>query len=334
MNKKERVMKSLEGEPVDRVPYGFFGHFFEEEKSPFKLGKKLVEFCNLYDMDYLKIHTRFQIFSEIWGCQWNYGPDKFSGPKCIMPVIKEASDLSHFIKQKPNMDPINELIQLVQFISKELNSETPMIFTVFSPILVLGTLMGDIFGLDAIKEFILKEPDKIRNCLSIITETNIDLIKKVIPHGIDGIYYAAAPFPSDTWIDESSYKFYENNFAKEILNECNKLNCNIIHLSGDNIKIDLIDDLPAHAIHWLVNKPGNPSIREGLNLTLKAVSGGTDEQVDFLNARPKVLKEQTRNALEESHGKRHIFAILLSGITEKVEKEQFDAVIDEIKRFR
>jgi uroporphyrinogen decarboxylase len=332
MNKRERIALSLSGGKPDRVPYGFFGHFFEEEKSAFELGKKLVEFCNLYDMDYLKIHTRFQIFSEIWGCQWEYGTDKFSGPKCIMPVVTKPSDLSLLNKQKPNAEPINELIQLVQFINKELDGETPKIFTIFSPLLVLGTLMGDIFGLEAMEELISEEPDGVKNCLSIITETNIDLLRKVIPLGVDGIYYAAAPFPSDNWIDENRYKVFESYFANEILTECIDLDCNIIHLSGGNIKIELVDELPGHAIHWLVRKPGHPSIRDGLKLTSKAVSGGTDEQADFLNANPKILREQTRAALEESGGRRHIFAILLSGITEKVAKEQFDAVIDEIKK--
>ena len=69
MNKRERVMAAIRGEPVDRVPVSFWLHNFAREHSAQALADETVRLHKAFDWDFLKPQSRETCFAEMWGMQ-------------------------------------------------------------------------------------------------------------------------------------------------------------------------------------------------------------------------------------------------------------------------
>ena len=69
MNKRERVMAAIRGEPVDRVPVSFWLHNFSSEHSAQALADETMRLYRTFDWDFLKPQSRETCFAEMWGLQ-------------------------------------------------------------------------------------------------------------------------------------------------------------------------------------------------------------------------------------------------------------------------
>src|SRR5512140_3912414 len=69
MNKRERVMAAIRGEPVDRVPVSFWLHNFAAEHSAQALTNETTRLYKAFDWDFLKPQSRETCFAEMWGMQ-------------------------------------------------------------------------------------------------------------------------------------------------------------------------------------------------------------------------------------------------------------------------
>ncbi len=70
MTKRERVMAALRGEPVDRVPVSLWLHNFATENSAETLAAETLRLARRFDWDFLKPQSRAQCFAEMWGLRY------------------------------------------------------------------------------------------------------------------------------------------------------------------------------------------------------------------------------------------------------------------------
>ncbi len=332
MNKRERVIAALKGEPVDMVPISFFGHFFDKEQNAEDLSECMINFFNRYDLDFMKIHSRFQVFAEIWGSRYQYSKDPLALPTSVNSVLNNIDDWDMIEVKGPDSDPFPELLHVIKQIRKSLGPNVPILSTILSPIFVASTLMHNLFDQPKLMKLIREAPDRAEKALQAIAETLSNFAPKCLEAGADGIFFGAGGFPADGWLMEEEYlKFVKPNELK-VLESCRNASFNMVHISGN--RFDLVKDYPVQSIHWIVDVPGNPNVAEGLKMTQKTVAAGVSEQKAFADSSPEELRVQTRDALKQSGSRRHLIAVLLSQFTPTCKPEQIRAVIDEVRNFK
>ena len=72
MTKRERLQASIAGKPVDRTPYGFWGHHFCAEYSLYSHVSSALWWQRSFDMDFIKVQGRATHQVEDWGVRMGY----------------------------------------------------------------------------------------------------------------------------------------------------------------------------------------------------------------------------------------------------------------------
>src|SRR5437667_344302 len=72
MTPRQRVWAALRGEPVDRPPISFWGHFYHRESSAEALVDATLEFHGRYRWDWVKLNPRKHYHVEPWGVRYHY----------------------------------------------------------------------------------------------------------------------------------------------------------------------------------------------------------------------------------------------------------------------
>ena len=83
MTPRERVWAALRGEPVDRPPVSFWGHFYHRESTALDLVEATLEFQSEFHWDWVKLNPRKHYHVEPWGVQYHY-----SGRAAEKPVLE------------------------------------------------------------------------------------------------------------------------------------------------------------------------------------------------------------------------------------------------------
>src|SRR6476661_6305009 len=58
LSRRDRVMATVAGDPVDRPPMSFWGHFYDREQSAKDLAAATLAFRARYDWDFVKLNPR------------------------------------------------------------------------------------------------------------------------------------------------------------------------------------------------------------------------------------------------------------------------------------
>src|SRR6058998_1478579 len=69
MSKRERVQAALKGDPVDRVPISFWGHFASDPRTGEEVAGACLAFQRRFDWDFVKMMPTGMFFPEAMGCQ-------------------------------------------------------------------------------------------------------------------------------------------------------------------------------------------------------------------------------------------------------------------------
>src|SRR6266850_6626197 len=141
MTKRERVLAALRGDRVDRVPLSFWLHNFVTENSAAALATETMRLARTFDWDFLKPQSRAQCFAEMWGLR--YAPSHERAVQYTVthaPVAGEA-DLMALEPAEPRTGALGEQLDALRRIRAAVGPDTPIIWTVFSPLMVLPFLM-------------------------------------------------------------------------------------------------------------------------------------------------------------------------------------------------
>ncbi|MEA4955323.1 MAG: uroporphyrinogen decarboxylase family protein [Pseudoflavonifractor sp.] len=302
MTKRERFMKFLANEPVDRVPVAFFHHFCNADEWFKGLESEEVFEKNIeghrksrevFDPDVIKI---------------------MNDSLMIMPLdtsfVEKASDLRRI--QPPTMDSefmkkTKELTQRSRAIYA--GSDAPIYATGFSPAMIIRTSLSN--GLDLgvnvekprLVEFLEEDPDSVVASLDIIAETIMALNEMLIKEcSIDGIYFSVNN--QSHYVPDDLYVKYIAPSEKKVMAHANTLsNINLLHVCGYHGKgnnLELFKDYEAAAINWAVHAEG-VSLSEGKKLFGgKPVFGGFEQATDIYTGTREEIEAHTFRILDEA----------------------------------
>src|SRR6266511_2418362 len=142
MTKRERVVAALRGAPVDRVPVSLWLHNFATENSADTLAAETLRLAHRFDWDFLKPQSRAQCFAEMWGLRYAPSHERETPYTVTRAPLATAEDLRRLEPADARTGSLGEQLQALQAIRKAVGAETPIIWTVFSPLMVLPFLLA------------------------------------------------------------------------------------------------------------------------------------------------------------------------------------------------
>ncbi|MEX1255470.1 MAG: uroporphyrinogen decarboxylase family protein [Dehalococcoidia bacterium] len=305
MTKRERVLSTLRGADVDRVPVSFWGHDFIREWSAEGLAAAMLESVRTFDYDYLKVNPRATYYSEAWGCSYRPPRDPTIHPQVETWLLHAASDLEKVKPVAGTSGPFAEQLDALRLIGEGLGGEVPFVQTVFSPLSVVGRLAN---GQEPVRSWMTETPDALHGVLDAVTETLAAYSRACLDAGTDGIFFATTEWATFDVLTWDQYEVFGKPYDLRVLEAVQGAPFNILHVCRPNNMLDRLLDYPAAAVSWAIHAPGNASLADIQAKTDKAVMGGVDERHGLILGSPGDVRAQVVDALEQTGGRGFLLA--------------------------
>jgi len=299
MTKRERVLAALQGKPVDRVPIAFWLHNFATENSADGLATETMRLARTFDWDYLKPQSRAQCFAEMWGL--TYAP---SGQQAVQytvthtPVAAE-SDLLALGPVDPRTGALGEQLEALGKIRAAVGPATPIIWTIFAPLMVLPSLTKG--GREQALGLLRTAPRAVEHALGALAETLAGYARACVQSGADGLFYATNVATRALMSTEECRRF-QRPFDLKVLQAVQGAPFNLLHVCGDGILFEEFTDYPVTAFSW-ATVPGNPTLAEGQRRTGRAVVGGFPAKPHIASMTAEVLAGRAQKAIDQMTGR-------------------------------
>jgi len=305
MNAKERVLKRLEGQPVDRVPnfnlfMTFAAHYINEPLSKYYQDYNVLVNANLamvenFNVDIMQTISDPYRETHDWGAKIEFPYDDLPTNKILL--LEEPEKIKNLIKPKPSEG---------KRMSDRLAAISKMKDICRNDMMILGWIegsfaeAGDLRGISNTLTDIYERPEWLSDLLEMITEVEIEFAKNQIEAGADiiGVGDAIA-----SQVSPDLYKTFILPYEKRIIEEIHKMGAFArLHICGDitanlpdmiSTKADIID------VDWMVD--------------LNSISKLYGEEVSFcgnfdpvkvmLQGTPDLVYDETVRCLSEGGNK-------------------------------
>ena len=297
--KRERVLAALRGDPVDRVPLGFWLHNFVAENSAKGLADETLRLARVFDWDFLKPQSRAQCFAEMWGLTYRPSTDPAIQYSVMQTPLNGAADAARLSPVDPRTGALGEQLDALSRIRSGVGADTPIIWTVFAPMMVLPYLLRG--GREQALAIARAEPKAIDAALTAMAETLATYARACIEAGADGLFYATNIARADGLTAEECRRFQRPHDLR-ILGAVEDAPFNLLHVCGPAIHFDEFADYPVAAFSWALGG-GNPSLSEVRRRTGRAVVGGLPAKPEIASMSAAELAARARRAVDEMRGR-------------------------------
>ena len=192
-SKRELVLKAFRGEPVDRVPVGFWHHFTSEDEWLAGFGNQAIIEKNLagHQAFLAEVEPDFiKLMSDGY----------FAYPNESLKKVQSIKDLADIEPLGADHPWISEQVELVQKISANFTEDLVAIYNIFAPVTYFKWLVGKVAGGDdIIADFLAEDAVLTKRVLDVIAKDIVALTERIIKEaGADGIYLSNLPSESTT----------------------------------------------------------------------------------------------------------------------------------------
>jgi uroporphyrinogen decarboxylase len=299
MTHRERVMAALRGEPVDRPPLAFWMHNFATENSAKELAAESLRLARTFDWDYLKPQSRAQCFAEMWGLRYRPSGVRTVPYTLIAKPCMGAGDLARLEPVDPELGALGEQLEALRLIRAGLGPDTPILWTVFSPLMVVPNLL--IGGREQALAIMRSEPAALEHALDVIAETLAAYATACLDAGADGLFYATN-IASRELVTAVECRRFQRPYDLKVLAAAAPAPFNVLHVCGAGLRFGEFADYPVQALSWALG-PDNPSLREGHQRTGRASMGGLPAKPGIASLTPAAIADRTRRAVNEMNGR-------------------------------
>ena len=300
MTGRERVKAAIAMGVADRPPVGAWGHTYREEWSPQDLASITVERARQFGWDFVKFQPRASSFAEAFGSVYKAAGHRLKGPVLISAAVPDLESWGSVELVNPKV--LDDQVESIGIVAKELGDDVPVIQTVFSPITVAGYLVGK--SQSRVVRELRKHPDFVRPALERIADALVDFSRRSVEAGAAGIFYAISGYAGRGVMPVAVYRDLVLPYDIDVLSRLPaEAWFNVVHLCGSNLNFDLVREMPAQVISWSIHNQGNPSLAEGKKISDRAVMGGMGQRASLLYGPPPEVEAEARSAVAEMGGR-------------------------------
>ena len=300
MTPRERVWAALRGDPLDRPPVSFWGHFYHRESSARELVEATVEHQRRFGWDWVKLNPRKHYHVEPWGVSYRYSGRAGEKPVLESWPVREAGDWAAIGERPHDGGALGEQIDAVARLRREL-PDLPIVATVFTPLAVLGEMVAEP---GVLRGHMRSHPDAVRGALEAVTSTYERFVPRLLAAGADGIYLATTDWASRNLMSPEDYDAWARSQDLRILAAAAPAPFNVLHVCKSRNLLFELADYPVSAFSWDATDRTNPSLAEGLARLSGAVMGGISQEEALRDPDPERAVAEFRRGLEQTGGRR------------------------------
>jgi uroporphyrinogen decarboxylase len=263
-------MAALRGAPVDRVPVCLWLHNFATENSAADLAGETLRLARRFQWDFLKPQSRAQCFAEMWGLRYAPSRERATPYTVTRAPLTSAEDLRRLQPADARTGALAEQLQALRAIRQSVGPDTPIIWTVFSPMMVVPYLLPG--GAEQALAIARAEPAALEAALEAIARTLAGYTRRALDAGADGLFYATN-VARHGLLTAAECRRFQRPYDLKILTAAASGPFNVLHVCGAGVHFDEFVDYPVAALSW-AQADGNPSLAEGRRRTGRAVMGG------------------------------------------------------------
>jgi uroporphyrinogen decarboxylase len=305
MNRRERVFAAVRGEPVDRLPVSFWGHFYHRESSAADLVDATLEFQRAHDWDWVKLNPRKHYHVEPWGVAYTYSGRPNEKPVLAEWPVHRADDWKHIGKRDPGQGAFAEQLDAVRLMRRALPADVPLIETVFTPLAVLGEMVKEP---QELREHMRTHPDLVRAALEAVTVTYEGYVRRVMAAGVDGLYFATVDWASQDLMSAADLDAWARPYDLRVLNAAGAAPFHVLHVCKRRNLLLEMNAYPVAAFSYDASDPSNPPLRDALARMPGAFMGGISHDDALQRPDPGPALEQFESTLEITQGRRWLVA--------------------------
>ena len=186
MSHRQRIEAALEGAPTDRLPFGFWQHFPNQDRSPSHLAQLTVDMQRAMDLDFLKLGP-YGLYSVV---DWGTVLDVRGGMQTPIVAeygVKEPGDWRKLKVIDPSEGEYAVVLAAQRMTLAQRDNDAPLVTTVFNPM----TSAAKLAGRDTLLEHLREHPADVEAGLDVITETTRRFVRESIRQGADGLFFAS-----------------------------------------------------------------------------------------------------------------------------------------------
>jgi uroporphyrinogen decarboxylase len=299
MTNRDRVMAALRGEAVDRVPLSFWMHDFVAENSVEGFVAESLRLARTFGWDYLKPQSRAQCFAEAWGLQYQASGERAVAYTRTHAPCADAAGLRGLKPAEPAAGALGEQLRALRQIRAGVGPDTPIIWTVFSPLMVVPYLLPG--GVEQALAIAREDPAALEAGLAAIAHTLAGYTRLALAAGADGLFYATNVARHDL-LSAAECRRFQRPYDLQILAAAAVAPFNVLHVCGTGVLFDEFIDYPVHAISW-AQVEGNPSLADGRRRSGRAVMGGLPAKPVIVTLTPDAVAARARAAVREMDGR-------------------------------
>jgi len=296
---KERIQACINNEVLDRPPVALWRHFPVDDQNPETLTAATLNFQQTYDFDLVKVTPASSFCVRDWGVEDQWMGDTEGTRRYTRHIIKDPRDWETLPVLDPTSPHLAEQLACLRFIRAELDLETPLLQTVFSPLAQAKYLAGD----DRLISHLRLYPDAVMKGLATIAETTRRFVEACLETGTDGVFYAIQHAQASLLTLEE-YKSFGLLHDQKIPEPAQALWCNLLHLHGHDVYFSILDSLKFPIVNWH-DRETPPSLVEAQTLFAGVTCGGMRQDTLVYRDQAEVQKEAA-DAIRQTGGKRFI----------------------------
>ncbi|MBE2268483.1 MAG: uroporphyrinogen decarboxylase [Anaerolinea sp.] len=303
MNKRERLERTVAGEPTDRTPVALWRHFPGDDQRAADLARSTVDFQKAYDWDFVKVTPASSFCLTDFGAQDQWEGSLEGTRVYTRRVIQRSLDWTSLRTLDPARGGLGRQTDCLKLITDELGEDVPVVQTLFSPLAQAKNLAGR----DTLLRHMRLNPDRVHSGLAILTESTLRFIDALRRLPLAGIFYAIQ-YADYGVLSEDEYRQFGLPYDKKILDTLpSKWWLNTVHLHGDSPMFKFAPEYKVQAVNWHDRKC-EPDLAMGKTLINGAVMGGLAQWEHLHQGTPTTVREAAREAIHQTNNRRFILS--------------------------
>lgn len=289
----------MKGEVIDRPPVALWRHFPVDDQSPGTLAKATLHFQQTYDFDLVKVTPASSFCLKDWGVEDEWKGHTEGTRQYTKRVIHGPKDWERLPVLDPTSRHLAAQLECLRMVRAELDPETPLLQTVFSPLAQAKNLAGN----ETLLTHLRLHPEAVMKGLAVIAESIRRFVEACLAAGIDGVFYAIQHAQGSLMTLEE-YKEFGLPNDLDALEPAQGLWCNLLHLHGHDVYFPLLSYLNFPIVNWH-DRETSPSLKEAQGLYSGVVCGGMRQDSLVFGDQAEVRNEAA-DAIQQMDGKRFI----------------------------
>lgn len=302
MNKRERLERTIAGEPSDRPPVALWRHYPGDDLRAADLAQTFIDEQRAFDWDVacLMPGSTYQVIDhgihEIWHGTAN------GEREITRRSVARSLDWTELRSLDPTRGGHGRQIECVRMVCAALE-DTPVLLTIYSPLAQAEMLAGQ----ELLLRHLRTQSDRLKSGLNILTENLLRFIEALRKLPLVGVCYVIRHANYDT-LAEDEYRVFGYPYDKQILAAVpQRWWLNTVCVQGVTPMLRLTSSLPGQVMQWR-DRDGEPDIAAGKSLCTGAVCGGLSSEQDLYLGTPTSIRDTARDALQRVNQRRLILS--------------------------